>query len=161
MKLPSSSRHWKLIFTAKTSLHCTEKSEARARCWSLNEPTQLCSERASQRLELSEAAKLYWNLRLCFYQLTWKIKRGFSASLPVLPQIRHKPVFLSLSLQEQGGAFTALTTPGEKQKAHLFQAGNPKSPPKSTMGRWAPLPHTPALRTGSFGFYLVQSCKKM
>lgn len=36
----------------------------------------------------------------------------------------------------------------------------PESPPKSIMGRWAPLPHTPALRTRSFGFYLVQSCKK-
>lgn len=42
-----------------------------------------------------------------------------------------------------------------KAKGSFSLQETPASLPKSAMERWAPLPHTPALSTGSFGFWFI------
>lgn len=71
----------------------------------------------------------------------------------------------SFPLPQSSGTRRGIYSPQHSRRkakgTHPFSMQEtPESSPKSTMGRWAPLPHTPALRAGSFGFYLVQSCKK-
>lgn len=71
----------------------------------------------------------------------------------------------SFPLPQSSGTRRGIYSPQHSRRkakgTHPFSMQEtPESSPKSTMGRWAPLPHTTALRAGSFGFYLVQSCKK-
>lgn len=140
-----------------------------------NSQNQFCYKKVTQRVKLSEEAKLFWNLRLCFYQLTEKKKKKVDFKLPSLFCPRWVSVckkqnraLFSLNLQEQRalhkkGVIYSLYPQLEANDKGTFslRSGNIlASLPKPITERWAPLPNssypaTLALRTGGFVFRFI------
>lgn len=145
MKLPSSSRHQKLFFTAKISPHCPEKSEFRARCSILNEqfsilhPAQLC--KGLPKTGAVWRSKALLKSEIMFLSADLKNEeRIFSlSSAPDQTQT-------SFPLPQSPGKEGHLQPSAAQEKSkisiniHLFCAGNPRIPPKPTMG--CPPSHT-------------------